>query len=76
MCVECSSASIPLCKCVHTRGTVDAWKSESGQLEMSGVASALFAGGLLPVPCMEKDSNHKSGEDSQESHQENKNERN
>lgn len=41
---------------------------------MSVVASALFARALLPVPCMEKDSNHRSGEGSQENHQENKSE--
>lgn len=74
--MECGSASVPLCECVHTRGTVDAWKSENGQLQMSIVASALFARGLLSVPCMERDTNCRSCKDSKESHQENKNESN
>lgn len=72
--MECGSASVPLCECVHTRSRVDAWKSENGQLQTSVVASALFARGLLSVPCMERDSNRRSGEDIKASHQENKNE--
>lgn len=77
--MEYGSASVPLCECVHTCDTVDAWKSENGQLQTSvegnnAVASALFARGLLSVPCVERHSNRRSGEDSKASHQENKNE--
>lgn len=37
--------------------------------------STLFERDLLSVPCVEKDSNHRSADESQESHQENKDER-